>query len=124
MCVGCGRAISEPGLARTGSVLGGTTFRTVIEGGWTSENEWIKTYYRVGYPSYVKGYLCVYEVDGKIRGCGTCYLHVPLGPGGTDIPLVKVDALYGLPKPRDQREGKANNRGFNTRVTRSRRLSR
>jgi hypothetical protein len=56
---------------------------------------------------YVKGTLC--------DKCSECYHNIRIG---SDLhPLVKVDPLHGLPKPKDSLEGGRKWKVLNTRFT-------
>jgi hypothetical protein len=106
-------------------VLRGTVFREFI----TSKHDLqtrqdVLRAVRIGFPNYVKGFLCAWlDAKGIPQGCSSCYVNVRDNRGDL-IPLVKIDPLHGLPKPRDVREGKGPRKGFNTRVTQGRSGSR
>ncbi len=93
-CIGCNRDITEPGLCRTGKVLQSSEVRTKL---LTDKWEGLTTIRSfVPVIKYAKGTLC--------DKCAACYHNVLIGK--ELHPIVKVDPLHGLPKPRDQKEGK------------------
>lgn len=108
ICVGCGRSITEPGLCRTGGILDSPCVRTVMSSGFTKEGLSYLQSKVISFPQYVKGYLC--------EKCGSCYSNIRVG--NEWLPLVKVDPLWGLPKPRDARVGGRSRSILNTRYTR------
>lgn len=106
-CVGCARLITEPGLQRTGGVLDSPLVRTVLSTGITAQGNLYEIARTIRITRYVKGILC--------DKCAGCYWGLTIG--GTFHPLVKIDPLHGLPKPRDSREGGRKWKVLNTRFT-------